>query len=652
MANSPRPGIWALEKSDDYGKTYKPWQYFADTPFDCENRFKVSANQPIRNDDDVICTTDYSKVLPVEGGEILVSLVNNRPMSKNFTHSDVLQSWTRATNVRLRLLRTKNLLGHLMAVAKQDPTVTRRYFYSIRDISIGGRCVCNGHAQHCDESNPRMPGKLICRCSHNTCGDQCQTCCPGFVQKQWKPSREGDDFECEPCQCYGHSDECIYDEEVDKNFLSIDVHGDYKGGGVCQNCRHNTHGNNCELCNQGYYRPFGVPINSTDACQRCNCNNRYSTGNCADQTGQCECKEQYDGQYCEKCAPGFTDYPTCRPCDCNVNGRADNTCGEPCHCKFGYLGPYCDKCVDRYYGFPTCSPCDCDREGSNDMNCDPIDGKCVCRLGYTGHRCDQCDYGYHKHSTNDLCTQCTCDSGVTEQICHSNNGTCICKENFQGEYCNECSPSFYNFPNCFPCECDEDGSRDNRCSFIGMNKQCNCQVGRGGATCNQCAPGYYKFPECIVCNCDVAGTIGRSCDPQTGKCKCKPNFMGDKCSECAANLYNYPICEECRCHPDGVSPEFPGCSKELRSEKGIICPCKEHVTGRQCDICSDRFYGLGSDPDKGCTACECFKDGTLNELDICDKNTVQCHCKLFSDSLSCDECESGTFKLQVKQQIL
>ena len=73
-------------------------------------------------------------------GKILLSLVNNRPSSKNFTHSDVLQSWTRATNVRLRLMRTKNLLGHLMAVAKQDPTVTRRvntiFFLFYRDLYL------------------------------------------------------------------------------------------------------------------------------------------------------------------------------------------------------------------------------------------------------------------------------------------------------------------------------------------------------------------------------------------------------------------------------------------------------------------------------------------------------------------------------------
>ncbi len=55
-----------------------------------------------------------------------MSLVNNRPNSKNFTNADKLQEWTRATNVRLRLLRTKSLLGHLMALSRQDRSVTRR----------------------------------------------------------------------------------------------------------------------------------------------------------------------------------------------------------------------------------------------------------------------------------------------------------------------------------------------------------------------------------------------------------------------------------------------------------------------------------------------------------------------------------------------
>lgn len=187
-----------------------------------------------------------------------------------------------------------------MSVAKQDPTVTRRYFYSIRDISIGGRCVCNGHAQICDESNPLAPNKLICRCNHNTCGDQCQTCCPGFVQKRWRPSMDGNEFQCEPCQCYGHSSQCEYDSHVEAEKLSIDIHGKYEGGGVCKNCMHNTEGVNCEKCALGYYRPFDRPINATDSCIKCECNSERSTGNCAQYTGQCECKPQFAGRLCDE----------------------------------------------------------------------------------------------------------------------------------------------------------------------------------------------------------------------------------------------------------------------------------------------------------------------------------------------------------------
>ena len=39
------------------------------------------------------------------------------------------------------------------------------------------------------------------------------------------------------CQCYGRASGCIYDADVDEQNLSIDVHGYYSGGGVCQYCQ-------------------------------------------------------------------------------------------------------------------------------------------------------------------------------------------------------------------------------------------------------------------------------------------------------------------------------------------------------------------------------------------------------------------------------
>ena len=70
MANSPRPGVWALERSLDFGKTFQPWQYFADTPSDCIKFFNTPADQEIAEDDSVICTTEFSKIVPLENGEV------------------------------------------------------------------------------------------------------------------------------------------------------------------------------------------------------------------------------------------------------------------------------------------------------------------------------------------------------------------------------------------------------------------------------------------------------------------------------------------------------------------------------------------------------------------------------------------------------
>lgn len=34
-----------------------------------------------------------------------------------------------------------------------------QYYYSIKDVSIGGRCVCNGHAEACNAKDPNDPYK-------------------------------------------------------------------------------------------------------------------------------------------------------------------------------------------------------------------------------------------------------------------------------------------------------------------------------------------------------------------------------------------------------------------------------------------------------------------------------------------------------------
>jgi laminin alpha 3/5 len=78
----------------------------------------------------------------------------------------------------------------------------------------------------------------------------------------------------------------------------------------------------------------------------------------------------------------------------------------------------------------------------------------------------------------------------------------------------------------------------------------------------------------------------------------------------------------------------------------VICPCRTNVHGRHCDQCKDGYFGLSKDNLLGCSLCQCSRDGSLNELELCEQNGGQCHCKQLVSSVSCSECKSGSFKLE------
>ncbi|XP_068027119.1 laminin subunit alpha-2-like, partial [Melanerpes formicivorus] len=199
-ANSPRPGNWILERSLD-GEDYQPWQYYAITDSECLTRYNVHprpGTPSYLKDDEVICTSYYSKIHPLENGEIHTSLINGRPSADD--PSQVLLEFTSARFIRLRFQRIRTLNADLMMFAHKDPKeidpiVTRRYYYSIKDISVGGMCICSGHAKAC----PLDPAtnKSVCQCEHNTCGETCDRCCPGFHQQPWQAGTFLEKHECE-----------------------------------------------------------------------------------------------------------------------------------------------------------------------------------------------------------------------------------------------------------------------------------------------------------------------------------------------------------------------------------------------------------------------------------------------------------------------
>nr|XP_014348008.1 PREDICTED: laminin subunit alpha-2 isoform X3 [Latimeria chalumnae] len=373
-ANSPRPGNWVLESSRD-GVTYTPWQYYAITDSECLTRYNIAPRTgppSYIKDDEVICTSYYSKIHPLENGEIHTSLINGRPSAED--PSPTLLEFTSARYIRLRFQRIRTLNADLMTFAYNDPReidpiVTRRYYYSIKDISVGGMCICYGHARAC----PLDPAtkRSTCECEHNTCGENCDRCCPGFNQKLWLAGTFFIKHECERCNCHGKSLECYYDQNVADRNQSLNIHGEYIGGGVCINCTNNTAGINCETCIDEYYKPIGVSPYEQNPCQLCNCNPIGSlNGVCVKDEkhivggllpGSCHCKPGYAGEKCDVCAFGYTGFPYCVRCNCSLLGsRNDDPCEEPCFCKHNVEGEYCDRCKPGYFNLEEGNPHGCD----------------------------------------------------------------------------------------------------------------------------------------------------------------------------------------------------------------------------------------------------------------------------------------------------
>ena len=68
--------------------------------------------------------------------------------------------------------------------------------------------MCNGHADMCNKTENSREYK--CNCRHNTCGRNCERCCPPFIQKKWRPATKNDNFECERKQIFNTQSGHLY----------------------------------------------------------------------------------------------------------------------------------------------------------------------------------------------------------------------------------------------------------------------------------------------------------------------------------------------------------------------------------------------------------------------------------------------------------
>ncbi|MGH0165363.1 UNVERIFIED_CONTAM: hypothetical protein FKN15_053664 [Acipenser sinensis] len=293
---------------------------------------------------------------------------------------------------------------------------------------------------------------------------------------QWKP--------CRPCQCSGN---------VDPNAVGVCDHAT----GRCLKCLHNTEGDRCERCKDGYY------------------------GNALDRETLHKCKRTR----CEMCDDGFHGDPVgargqwkpCRPCQCSGNvdpnavGVCDHATGRCLKCLHNTEGDRCERCKDGYYGnaldretLHKCKPCNCSPSGSvsPSAGCGAQTGQCECLSHVTGRDCGHCETGFFNLRPGEGCQRCTCNpTGSVSSACHPITG------------------------------------------------QCSCRPGVEGSACDLCRKGFFSFSArgCRACNCSPMGSVTMQCHGN-GTCLCREGFVGDKCDQCKVNYFHSRAthqCEEC-----------------------------------------------------------------------------------------------------------
>lgn len=355
--HSLRPESMAIFKrtTSDMNAQWIPYQYYSRS---CRGTYGVEPDGIILRDNlqSALCTAKYSQLVPLSGGEVLFRTLANRPGRDEIESLPALQDWIRAYSLRFNLTRLNTFGDEIFG----DPNVYRSYYYAIIDITVVGKCDCNGHASKCVPHDNGVGGRqapLVCVCEHFTAGVDCEKCLPFYNNKPWAKATSRNAHPCEVCDCNGLADTCEFDKAQYERTGGR--------GGRCIGCRNNTGGPYCDRCKDNFYRE-----NENEQCKPCNCNPVGSN-----------------------------------ILQCHTDGR--------CYCKSGVTGDKCDRCLPNHYGFSQdgCSPCQCSRLGTRPDNfqCDE-NGQCTCKKNVVGKNCDKCRPGYFALEVDNPygCRACFC----------------------------------------------------------------------------------------------------------------------------------------------------------------------------------------------------------------------------------------------------
>ncbi|NWV31765.1 LAMB1 protein, partial [Grantiella picta] len=456
-----RPAAMLVERSADFGRTWKVYRYFA---YDCAASFPHVPHGAPRRIDDVVCESRYSDIEPSTEGEVIYRVLDPAIPIQD-PYSPAIQSETQWVNhPRLNLdweQEGRNLQGRAAGklqfwgghprASRLHPPGTAISWAQPPVVT----CLCCGGA----EPSPHTARACTATCAgaeppqpHTALPSHVQprACEPNYAQL-WANTVFGTGgaacrvwlwchMLCRGavpagCDCNEHSRRCHFDMAV---FLATGN----TSGAVCDDCQHNTMGRRCHLCKPFYYKDPSKDLRDPAVCR----------GQCgAGCAGWC-----FGGQ--------VLTLPVSSACDCDPEGSLDgglcDSADDPargqiagqCRCKEHVAGPRCDRCKPGFFGLSTdnpqgCRRCQCDPRGTvaDGSRCDPVSGECFCKRLVTGHSCNQC-LPEHWGLSHDLpgCRPCDCDvGGARNNLCAMGTGQCQCRSHLIGRQCEQVEPGFF-----------------------------------------------------------------------------------------------------------------------------------------------------------------------------------------------------------------